>query len=166
IARRSSPPERLWRWCRRNPAVAALSGFCICLLATVAVGASIAAFSLNARKRDALDRLWRSKMGETPATTMGRQPGQRLISLARIREALAIARPLGLSAQDRLELRNAAIRALALPDLEVEAALPEATQKAAAFDAEMRHYAFYDGAGAIHVRTIEGDHELAVVDKP
>jgi WD40 repeat protein/serine/threonine protein kinase len=26
-ARRTSPPERLWRWCRRNPTVAASSGF-------------------------------------------------------------------------------------------------------------------------------------------
>jgi eukaryotic-like serine/threonine-protein kinase len=166
IARRNSPPERLWRWCRRNPAVAALSGLSICLLAVVAVGASIAAFSLNARKRDALDRLWRSKLEEARATTMSRQPGQRLISLNRIREALTIAQPLGLSAQDRLDLRNVAISALLLPDIEVAETLPETVSRASSFDADMRRYAFFDAAGAIRVRRIEDDHELALIDKP
>jgi serine/threonine protein kinase len=100
IARRSSPPERLWRWCRRNPAMAALSGLSIVLLVMVAAGSSIAALSLNARKRDALDRLWRSKLEEARATAMTRQVGQRFLSLNRIREALAIAEPLGLSTED------------------------------------------------------------------
>ena len=39
-ARRTTPVGRLWRWCRRNRAIAALAGTALCLLATVAVVAS------------------------------------------------------------------------------------------------------------------------------
>lgn len=43
-ARRLSPWGRLWRWCRRNRAVAALSGLAAALLVAVAVVASIGYF--------------------------------------------------------------------------------------------------------------------------
>jgi hypothetical protein len=45
-ARRSSPPEQFWRWCRRNPAVAGLLALVIALLVTIAVGASASAARL------------------------------------------------------------------------------------------------------------------------
>jgi tetratricopeptide (TPR) repeat protein len=41
-ARRATPARRLWRWCRRNRAVAALSGAALALLVTVAVVSSVA----------------------------------------------------------------------------------------------------------------------------
>jgi serine/threonine protein kinase/Flp pilus assembly protein TadD/thioredoxin-related protein len=44
-ARRASPSERLWRWCRRNPVVAGLSAAILMLLVVVAVAASLAAYS-------------------------------------------------------------------------------------------------------------------------
>jgi len=37
LARRTSPAGRLWRWCRRNRAVAALAGLALALLVAVAV---------------------------------------------------------------------------------------------------------------------------------
>jgi hypothetical protein len=37
-ARRSRLPERLWRWCRRNPAVACLTAVISLLLIVVAIG--------------------------------------------------------------------------------------------------------------------------------
>jgi len=40
-ARRTSVPERLWRWCRRNRAIASLSGTALVLLILVAVVASV-----------------------------------------------------------------------------------------------------------------------------
>src|SRR5262249_59662158 len=46
-ARRTSLVERGWRWCRRNPAVAALTAFIALLLVTIAVGASLAALQLD-----------------------------------------------------------------------------------------------------------------------
>jgi tetratricopeptide (TPR) repeat protein len=53
LARRTSPPVRLWRWCRRNRAVAALTGTALALLAAVAVVASIGYFHVSR----ALDRV-------------------------------------------------------------------------------------------------------------
>src|SRR5262249_47794359 len=47
-ARRASVPERVWRWCRRNPLAAALAGLAVGLLVAVAVVSTVAAFRLNA----------------------------------------------------------------------------------------------------------------------
>jgi WD40 repeat protein/serine/threonine protein kinase len=43
LARRSSRRERLWRWCRRNPAIAALVSAVAALLVVIAVSSSVAA---------------------------------------------------------------------------------------------------------------------------
>src|SRR5262249_58202085 len=43
-ARRSTVTEQVWRWCRRNPAVAGLTAAVAALLVTVAAGATGAAF--------------------------------------------------------------------------------------------------------------------------
>ena len=53
FARRTAAPVRLWRWCRRNRAVAALTGTALALLVAVAVVASIGYFHTSR----ALDRL-------------------------------------------------------------------------------------------------------------
>src|SRR5262249_55763835 len=42
-ARRVSAGERLWRWCRRNPALAGLAAGVVLLLVVLAVGGSLAA---------------------------------------------------------------------------------------------------------------------------
>jgi eukaryotic-like serine/threonine-protein kinase len=56
VARPVGRGERLWLWCRRNPVVASLLGAVTALLVALAVGSTIAAFSLNrlaARERQA-----------------------------------------------------------------------------------------------------------------
>ena len=56
-ARRISAPERLWRWCRRNRAVASLAGTALALLILVAVVASVGYVRTKAAElkvRDAL----------------------------------------------------------------------------------------------------------------
>jgi serine/threonine protein kinase/tetratricopeptide (TPR) repeat protein len=50
-ARPVSRPEQLWRWAKRNPRVAILSGACLVLLLTVAIGSPVAAIVIN-QKRD------------------------------------------------------------------------------------------------------------------
>jgi tRNA A-37 threonylcarbamoyl transferase component Bud32/tetratricopeptide (TPR) repeat protein len=50
-ARRVSRAERLWRWCRRHPDIAALSAVVLLLLSTVAAGSTAAAFRIRAEKR-------------------------------------------------------------------------------------------------------------------
>jgi len=51
LARPVSGTERLWRWCRRNPRVAALTGAVFVLLATVAAGSSVAAVRIAREKQ-------------------------------------------------------------------------------------------------------------------
>ena len=56
-ARRITPAGRLWRWCRRNRAVAALAGTALTLLVAVAVVASVGYFiTQRALTRADLDR--------------------------------------------------------------------------------------------------------------
>jgi tetratricopeptide (TPR) repeat protein len=46
LARPVSAPERLWRWCRRNPRIAGLSAVVLCLLVAVAIGSTASAITI------------------------------------------------------------------------------------------------------------------------
>jgi tetratricopeptide (TPR) repeat protein len=50
-ARPVSAVERVWRWCRRHPAVASLTAAVFALLATVAVTSSVLAFRIDREKK-------------------------------------------------------------------------------------------------------------------
>ena len=52
LARPVGTPERLWRWCRRNPRLAMLSAAVLLLLLTVAVTSTTFAIVLDARQRE------------------------------------------------------------------------------------------------------------------
>jgi eukaryotic-like serine/threonine-protein kinase len=54
-ARRPRPAERAWRWCRRNPALAATTAAAAALLVVIALGASLTAAALR-KERDEADR--------------------------------------------------------------------------------------------------------------
>ncbi len=130
--RRSTTAERLGRWCRRNPAVATLAASVLLLLTVTSVGGVVMSLRLDAslRKADASllqtqeaeregkRKLFESYVSDADATRMSRRPGQRFGSLRRIRDALELAREIGLSDKEKLRLRNIAIAALCLSDLE------------------------------------------------
>ncbi len=122
-ARPVSQRERAWRWCRRNPALAATLSTVALLLVLLAAGASVAAVWLN-RSRDAAEQnlgravgaeaeaqegLWASHLAQARAGRFSRQPGQRFDSLEALTKA-ARHRP-------SLELRNEAIACMALADI-------------------------------------------------
>ena len=52
-ARPVSAPEKLWRWCRRKPALASLGAATILLLLAVAIGSPIAAWRINHERQRA-----------------------------------------------------------------------------------------------------------------
>jgi serine/threonine protein kinase/WD40 repeat protein/tetratricopeptide (TPR) repeat protein len=124
-ARRSSSAERLVRWCRRNPAVAILSAAILLLLTATAVGGVWVSLRLNKAlgqeqkaRLEGKRKLFESYVSEADAKRMTGRPGQRFGTLKLIRQALEVGREIGLGEEDRRRLRNIAIAALCLPDVE------------------------------------------------
>jgi serine/threonine protein kinase/WD40 repeat protein/tetratricopeptide (TPR) repeat protein len=135
-ARRVSDAERLWRWCRRNPAVATLLAAVALLLTVTAVGGVVMSLKLNGAlgkaqeaEREGKRKLFESYVSEADATRMSGRSGQRFGTLRRIRDALALSREIGLSDQEKLRLRNIAIAALCLPDVETGLEWPAGPNK-------------------------------------
>jgi tetratricopeptide (TPR) repeat protein/WD40 repeat protein len=125
--------ERSWRWCRRNPVVASLTGVAALLLVVIAVGATIAALLLGAKnveittnlgraakaEREARLREAEALVGQAQGIRLSRRPGQRFDALAALGKAAAIGRELGQPPGWFDRLRNEAIAALALPDVHI-----------------------------------------------
>jgi serine/threonine protein kinase/WD40 repeat protein/Tfp pilus assembly protein PilF len=173
-ARPVTPAERWWRWCRRNPALAALATSVAALLLLLALGASVAALwfgrernraldnlrRAEAAERDKTEKLWQSYLDRARAGRFSRQIGQRFDSLDALKEAAQI-RP-----DDRL--RDEAIACLALPDLRLgkswEAQPPGTT--ALAFDAAYKRYARAEDQGAISIRRVADDQEMTRWSSP
>jgi serine/threonine protein kinase/WD40 repeat protein len=128
LARRTSPGEHFWRWCRRNPAVAGMSAGLLAIALFVLIGSVLTALRLSraaeqARRagRDGEEQLFDSLLLQVNASRTSQEPGQRLESLKALARAADLGRALKRGPGDMLKLRNAAIACLALPDLELEA---------------------------------------------
>jgi serine/threonine protein kinase/WD40 repeat protein/Tfp pilus assembly protein PilF len=170
LARPISSAERLVRWGRRNPMIAALASAVGLLLILAAIGSSVAALWLRRERDDAVaavramkEQLWQSLRDQARAGVLSRRRGQRFESLRAIREAVAVGRELGLPATDFDELRTLAVSALALPDvrpLREWEGFPPGTRDAAC-DAKLDRYARGDGAGTVSVRRLADDAEIA-----
>ncbi|MDI1250510.1 MAG: protein kinase [Lacunisphaera sp.] len=121
-ARPPSPAGRLWRWARRNPALAGSSAAALLLLVVLAIGSSLAAWRLDRERDRALvgeHRAWSAEtatrtqlraalLAQAHATRLTGREGQRFNALAALGEAAAI-RPAA-------DARSEAVAALTLPD--------------------------------------------------
>jgi eukaryotic-like serine/threonine-protein kinase len=190
-ARRTSMAERMRLWCRRNKSLAGL--YLVLILAAVCSSvfavylyhlldesevhrAKIKTAELNTkdllekserqRERIAIaehkgkEDLWRSYLAQARATRMTRQPGQRYGALDAIRAALKLPVPPGHSLAD---LRNEAIAALCLPDIEIDKEWNGYPGGSSGFaiDSAFEHYARADKDGNVSIRRISDDKELA-----
>jgi WD40 repeat protein len=177
-ARRATAREHLWRWCRRNPALATLSGALLLLLVVSAVGGVTMSVQLNSalgqarddrdKARDAVRQgkiqLFKSLAADARARRFSGRVGQRFGTLESIRKAVALARELDKPAETFAELRDLAIAALALPDVRVLKELevaPEGTRVWGLDGVSLRLYARVDGQGTVTVRRVEDDAEVA-----
>ncbi|MFT3781414.1 MAG: serine/threonine-protein kinase [Nibricoccus sp.] len=122
-ARPVSAAEQLWRWARRNPLPATLGATLAGAITALAIGATIAAVNINqARKRavdaeaDRREQLYAALIAQARASRMTNEAGHRTEAIEAIKKAAAI-RP-------SLELRNEAIAALTLVDLQVAKSFP------------------------------------------
>ena len=159
--------ERTWRWCRRNPAWAAMLSAAAVLLTVTAVGGVIMSVRLSAaleRSRTdsetADERLWESRVAR--ARLIRRDNG-----LNARRDALDLLRT---AAATRVtpELRNEFVAALALPDVSVARGFDGWPAEAVglAFSADFGRYVRADSTNVLTVRRTEGDVEVARVVLP
>jgi WD40 repeat protein/serine/threonine protein kinase len=172
--RRSSWRERVWRWCRRNPLVAAMC-CCITMLGlTLIVGGWWNAHSLRkerdvavaneeraqAAEREATEQLYRSYIDQARAGRFSGQPGQRFKGLELLAKAARI--------KPTLELRNEAISCLAMPDLRPVRTLETgaATAEVVAFDSRLERYVYCDERGGISLRRISDNQEIRKLKAP
>src|SRR5207247_5222390 len=118
-ARRTRVLERLWRWRRRNPKVAALTAAVALLLVLIAAGSVVAAVLLE-RERDRVVRelAW-SELAQARSTRQSGQPGRRFDSLETLATLSARCSASGWSKDmpSREEIRTEMIASLALADL-------------------------------------------------
>lgn len=167
VARPARPPERLWRWAKRNPALAGVSATVIALVFAIAVGSTIAAARLRvsnqravAAEKRAREELRAASLSEAKATVKGGGLGQRFATLEALRRA----------AEVRLgpDLRTEAFAALMLPDVKVDNTWSDrhAANSPAAFDSAMSRYVVETAPGVLSLRK-EADHqELAKLSSP
>ncbi|HEV3078773.1 MAG TPA: protein kinase, partial [Gemmataceae bacterium] len=169
-ARRTLLLERAWRWCRRHPAEAILSGFVAALFLTLVIGGFVTALLRNERNvaLEALDRAKRAEdesreahdrasaaahLAQARAHRWSGQAGQHFQSLAELSAAAKFS--------PSVELRNEAIACMTLTDLRLAKAWdgfpPQTT--ALAFDMKLEHYARSDNQGNLSVRRVADDRE-------
>jgi WD40 repeat protein/predicted Ser/Thr protein kinase len=108
-ARPAGRAERLWRWCGRQPALAALSGAVLLLLVLTVLGSVVAALRLKQQEQSLRLALREASLAEAHFRRRSGEAGQRFESLAALGRAAAI--------KPSLDLRNEAIAALTVPDL-------------------------------------------------
>jgi serine/threonine protein kinase/WD40 repeat protein len=165
LARPSTPAERAWRWCRRNPWQAAA----VALMTILAIGSTVVAWksrgdALRIRIADRETRLnlFESLVAQAQARRLSRRPGQRFASLDALRRAAAIARELDLAAGHLDRLRDAAIACMALADIRESGAAIRRPSGVVlvTFDPAMTRYALRFRGGAIAVRRVADDAEI------
>jgi RNA polymerase sigma-70 factor (subfamily 1) len=133
-ARRSSTTERVWRWCRRNPTVAALLSAVFLLLSCLTVGSLFAAFRLNVERRaataaeaDRTEKLYESLVAQANASRFSHRVGQRFDTLAAVGKAAELVRERHMPPERLDRLRTLAISALLLPDFRTVRSWPGLT---------------------------------------
>ncbi len=146
LARPVSAPERLWRWARRNPALAILSAALV-----VAMGGF--GMALYDTLRTSRAHLHQALVAQARGIREGRQLGHRRETLAALGEAASI---------DRTpEVRREFISAFAMSDLHEARRLScGRTTTDLAFNEKLTHMTRVDEDGRIRVVSIEDDTTL------
>jgi eukaryotic-like serine/threonine-protein kinase len=113
-------------------------------------------------QEEAIHRLYEARLAQATAGSLSRRIGQRFESLDAVAQALKIARDLNQGEERLLELRNAAIACLALPDLKIAKdweGMPTGAWRVN-FDSTLERYARVDRQGVVTIRRVAGDAEI------
>lgn len=87
LARRATPLEHAWRWCQRQPALAATLAACVLLLVAIAVGSSLAALRIHRAEQVALGALREAQVSQARGLRLTSEIGHREEGLRLLEEA-------------------------------------------------------------------------------
>ncbi len=179
--------ERFWRWCKRNPGLAALNALAATLTTIIAIVSTVAAWTYYGQRNDlrfeqgltkaSLSRaehaeqksqlaLGASLVSEGAALQRTGLIGQRFESLDRLARAVHVsgADPEG---RKRLpEIRNHAIAALGLTDLRERWQHDHGDVYCVGVDTTLERYAVVERSGAVVVRRLDDNRELVRLPGP
>ncbi len=124
-ARAVGPVERLVRWGRRRPVMAALVASVLLLITFVGIGSPLAAVALH-RQKGVADRradeatrsLFDARLALARAERLGDRLDRRYVALEAIRGAVAASKTITVDLADLRALRNEAVGCLSLADIE------------------------------------------------
>jgi eukaryotic-like serine/threonine-protein kinase len=151
-ARPISASEKFYRWTRRHPVVASLTGAIGLLLIAFTVISATAAKRLQRANREGQENLREAYLSQARANRWSGRPGRRFDSLDVIRKAAQI-RP-------GPDLRNEAIAAMALVDLREAKQWKPPPGVVQVFDAAYERFARPETNGTIVVHRVLDDAEL------
>lgn len=168
---------KVWRWTKRNRAVAALLASVFLLLLVIAVGGVVWSLQLQDDLNKKVKDLGQSKqnldraqqqivveklLAQAQSSLNSRRPGQRFESLRLLREAIDLARQLELPPERFAEMRDTAIAILALPDLHLTTlweGFPPGSY-GVDFSEDLTLYARTDQQGNCSIRRVDGHAEV------
>ncbi len=131
-ARRISPVERMWRWCRRNRAISLLSAVTVLLFFFSGVGFYIAYLSDRAEKEA---HFWRC-LSQAREVSRSGKPGRVFSSLTFLKQSVDLLPNLALTPEERaeriFEMRNDLIACETRTDLRIAVTLPTFSSSGAA----------------------------------
>jgi serine/threonine protein kinase/WD40 repeat protein len=168
---------QFWRWCKRNPWLAAANIAAAAVTTILAIGMSLAAryyrdysqrlaTAVEEKGRSELDarsQLFEAHLDRARAGRFSHRVGQRFDSLDALEQAAKVGRGLGYPPRRFDRLRHDAIACMALPDMKPAGPpirLPEECV-AFRFDEGMTRYAIRLRDGTVLVRRMGDDHEIA-----
>jgi WD40 repeat protein len=167
VARPASSPERIWRWAKRNPALAGALSATVALFLALSIGSTIAAARLRvsnqralAAEKQAREELRAASLAEAKATVQSGAMGQRFATLAALQRAAEV--------RVDADLRTQAFAALMLPDVKVERTWDDryAGNSPAAFDAALERYAVETASGTLSLRLAKDQREIVKLAAP
>jgi serine/threonine protein kinase/WD40 repeat protein len=155
--------QRFWRWCQRNPKLAAANIAAAALTTMLAIVMTVAAWKLSRAQKETRMQLFEALYDRARFWRISRQMGQRFKSLEAIHQAADIGRELNLPPAKFDPLRDEAIACMALPDLKPTGRVMTRPPGMfmAAFDPTMTRYALRFRDGTISVRRVADDQEVA-----
>ncbi len=170
LARPVGRPEKIFRWARRKPALAAVSALASALLLTLAIGGPITAWRMTRARETAeearqeaqaatsrtREQLRAALLARSQATRLTGKEGQRRDALAAAEEAARI-RP-------GLDARNEIIAALTLPEftMTTQWSIPASLAQKIVFDPDRGRYAVTDATGGFALHRLGDGERLQV----